>query len=268
MELKIRTKENAESGATKLPAQFEELVRADLIKKAVLAVQANNRQRYGLKPGAGMRHSAKVSRRRRKYRGAYGQGISRVPRKVLSRSGTRFNWVGAEAPGTVGGRRAHGPKAEKIFAVKLNDKERRKAIRSALAATVSSEVVSARGHSVPTTYPFVLGADFDAVEKTAEMSKAFKELGFTDEMIRAAKKTVRAGKGKARNRKYKKRVGPVVVVSSDSKMLKSVKNLAGFDVVKVTDLNAEILAPGCQPGRAALFTEKALAEMAEKKLFM
>ena len=38
-----------------------------------------------------------------------------------------MNWVGAFAPGTVGGRKAHAPNAEKIFDKKINKKENRKA---------------------------------------------------------------------------------------------------------------------------------------------
>lgn len=268
MEVKVLTKENAEKGKVKLPDQFSEEIRADLVKKAVLAVQANKRQKYGNKPDAGMRASAKLSRRRRKYRGGYGAGISRVPRKILSRSGTRFNWVGAVSPGTVGGRRAHGPTSEKEFAVKLNDKERKKAIRSALAATMNAELVSARGHKVPKAYPFVLADEFEAAKKTKEFKVAFDKLELSEEMQRSATKTIRAGKGTMRNRRYKKRVGPVIVVSSDAQALVSAKNLPGFSVVKVGDLNAEILAPGCNVGRMALFTEKALAEMKERKLFI
>jgi len=115
MELKILSQDNQEKGVLKLPIQFSEPVREDLIQRAVLTVEANTRQPYGTKPAAGMRHSADVSRRRRKYRGSYGHGISRVPRKVLSRRGTQMFWQGAVAPGTVGGRKAHSPKAEKIW---------------------------------------------------------------------------------------------------------------------------------------------------------
>ena len=47
-----------------------------------------------------------------------------------------MNWVGAFAPGTVGGRRAHPPKSEKIWSKKINKKENAKAIRSAISATL------------------------------------------------------------------------------------------------------------------------------------
>jgi large subunit ribosomal protein L4e len=268
MELKVYSKDNKEIGKKKLPSQFAEDVRADLIKRAVITVQLNSRQRYGADQEAGRRASAKLSRQRRAYRGGYGLGISRVPRKILSRNGTRFNWVGAIVASAVGGANPHSPKAEKIWAVKLNDKERKKAIRSALAAVVDSKIVGVRGHIVPANYPFVLGDDFDSITKTKEVMTSLISLGLADELDRSSIKKIRAGKGKVRGRKYKDKVGPLIVVSSDSKLLLSGKNVAGVDVVKVSNLNAALLAPGCHIGRLTLFTVKALDEMAEKKLFI
>ena len=104
MELKILSPQNAEVGKKKLPKQFEEPVRADLIKRAVEAIQSHNRQQYGADPRAGLKHSADLSKRRRKYRGSYGHGISRVPRKITSRRGDQFNWTAAIVPGVVIGR--------------------------------------------------------------------------------------------------------------------------------------------------------------------
>ena len=115
-----------------LPNQFSEDYEPDLVNRAVLVVFSHNRQPYGSFTKAGQGYSAKISRRRRDYKGAYGKGISRVPRKTMWRRGMQFGWVGALAPGTVGGRRAHAPKASKIWDLDINDKERRKAIRSAM----------------------------------------------------------------------------------------------------------------------------------------
>ena len=112
-----------EKGTKDLPIQFHEQVRTDLIQRAVLSLQAEGRQAYGTKPGAGTRQVSEISRRRRDYKGTYGIGISRVPRKIMSRNGTRMNWVGAIAPGTVGGRQGHPPKAEKNWTQKINEKE-------------------------------------------------------------------------------------------------------------------------------------------------
>ena len=171
MELKILSQTKTEVGKIKLPKQFDEEVRLDIIKKVFLAIQSTKRQPYGADPRAGKRASANLSRRRKRYRGSYGHGISRVPRKILSRSGTRFNWTGAIVPGTVGGRRAHPPKAEKIWDKKINKKEKRKAIRSASAATLKKGLVAERGHKAPENYPFILEDKFESLDKTNVLEK-------------------------------------------------------------------------------------------------
>jgi large subunit ribosomal protein L4e len=267
MELKILDTKNKETGKVALPKQFSEEIRPDLIKRAVLAIQSHDRQPYGADPEAGKKSSAELSRRRRKYRGSYGMGISRVPRKILSRRGTRMSMVGAFAPGTVGGRRAHAPKAEKIWDQKINDNERRKAIRSAMAATVDKEIVSARGHLVPTNYPFVIDNDFESLSKTKDVKTALEAIGFKDELSRGEKKTIRAGKGKARGRPYKKKKSLLLVVSEKCSLPDSAKNLAGVEIVSIDSLNAELLAPGTDIGRATLFTKKAIEALDKKGLF-
>lgn len=267
MKLKVIDTKNKEVGDVSLPAQFSEDVRPDLVKRAVLASQSNRRQPYGAHPMAGKRASAELSRRRHNYKGSYGHGISRVPRKIMTRRGTRFFWVGAFAPGTVGGRRAHAPKAQKIWSVKLNVKERRKAIRSAMSAVIQKEIVEKRGHKVPANYPFVLDNSFEKVAKTKDVSDLLKALGFGDELKRDAIKKVRAGRGKARGRKYKTKIGPLLVVSDRCELEKAARNLPGVEVRLAKELNAESLAPGADIGRLTLFTQSAIEKIDKENLF-
>jgi len=268
MKLPIYDTQKKNAGEKSMPAQFSESYRPDLIKRAVHAVQSLARQIYGASPEAGFRHSSKLSKRRRKYRGSYGFGISRVNRKILSRRGTRFSWVGAFSAQTRGGRRAHQPKAEKIFALKINKKENQKAIRSAIAASLNKEVVAERGHLIPAEYPFIISTSFESIEKTSEVQKALETLGFDDEMERSSQKKVRAGKGTMRGRRYKKKRSVLFVVSDICPLVKSAQNIPGVDIAVVSALNADLLAPGTKPGRVALWTEKAVDLVAEKNLFM
>lgn len=253
--------------SVELPSQFNEEIRSDLIKRAVLVVQSNNRQPYGAFPQAGMRQSVEVSKRRRKYRTSYGHGISRVPRKVLWRRGRQFGWVGAFAPGTVGGRRAHPPKSEKIWSLDINIKEKRKAIRSALAATLNENLVKKRGHIFKNLVP-VIESKAEELGKTKDILNMLNKLGLEKEISRVKQKTVRAGIGKIRGRPYKNKKGPLIVVSSECKLSKSAANIPGIDVSVVNKLNAELLAPGCAPGRLTIFTEKAIESMSKENLFM
>lgn len=266
--MKIFDNSKKEIGKIDLPVQFNEPIRTDLIQRAVLTIQNNKRQRYGTDPRAGMQASATLSRRRHDYRGSYGHGISRVPRKITSKRGTRFNWIGAVAPGTVGGRTAHPPKAEKIWNKKINIKEKRKAIRSSLSAVMDKELVVKRGHKVPEDYPFIIDSKFEETSKTKEVLEILKKLGYGDELMRSSEKNIRAGKGKMRGRKYKKKVGPLIVVSKYCKLSTAAKNIPGVEVISIRRINSELLAPGTIPGRATLFTKSAIEMLDKEKLFL
>lgn len=267
MKLKIITLTNAEKGSKELPLLFSEHVRPDVIKRAVEVQQSHRRQPYGTDPLAGQKQKGKLSRRRRDWKGSYGHGISRVPRKIMSHRGTQFNWVGAVAPGTVGGRKAHPPKSSKQWAKSLNMRERRLAIRSAVAATLNKEFVNARGHQMPNTYPFIIDNAVESLAKTKDVKKTLLTLGFAQELARSSLTTRRAGIARRRGRGKRGRIGPLVVVSGPCKLLTAAKNIPGLDVCEVRKLNVEVLAPGSQPGRLTLFSEAAIDACSQNNLF-
>ncbi len=246
-----------------LPKQFNEEYRPDLIKRAVLYLRALSRQPYGSDPEAGMRQSGKLSRRRHNYKGAYGKSMSRIPRKTTWRRGTQFGWVGAIVSSTVGGRKAHPPKAEKIWEHKLNIKERRKAIRSAISSTILKNVVM-RDYNLP----IILEDKFENTKKSKDLETIFKNLNLTKEIERTKVKKVRAGKGKLRGRKYRRKKGPLLVVSKKCDLIKAASNFTGFDVVNVKDLNVEIIAPGIDNSRLVIYTEGSIDRMNKENLFL
>ncbi|MAF35175.1 50S ribosomal protein L4 [Candidatus Woesearchaeota archaeon] len=250
----------------KFPAQFEEPLRKDLIIRAVLALRSK-RQPYGAMTRAGIEASAKLSRRRRAYRGAYNKGISRIPRKTMTARGSSMNWVGALAPHARGGIRAHPPKAAKQWEQKINDKERKKAIRSALGATINKDLVQERGHKAPDKYPFVLEETFEKLAKSKEVMKKFQELGLKEELARCTPR-IQSGKTRMRGRKTKTARGPLLVVSQACPLSKAARTIPGVDVRTVTRLNAEVLAPGTHPGRLTIYTKPALEIMEKKGLFL
>jgi len=268
MKLNVVDLEKKKTGEKELPKQFEEEIRPDLIKRAVWTLQISQRQKYGVDPRAGKKSSVDLSKRRRKYRGMYGHGISRTPRKILSRRGTQFNWEGAFAPGTTGGREAHPPKAEKIWEKKINRKEKRKAIRSAMAASLNKNLVIKKGHLVPEDYPFIIDSKIEDLEKTKKVKEVLAKFGFDKEMERAGRKKIRAGKGKSRGRKYKKKTSLLIVVGRDCKLLKAGKNIPGIKVARVNELNAEMLAPGSAAGRATLWCLDSIEKLSKDNLFI
>lgn len=230
-----------------LPPVFRTAVRTDLIRRAVDASRANRRQPYGPSPLGGLQHAVAGAGK--------GRGVSRVPRIEGRR--------GAQAPGTVGGRRAHPPRPDRRWAKKVNAKERRLARRAALAATGDWNLVVLRGHRVPShvSVPIVLEAKAEELSATKEAVKLLEGLGLADELARAAVKKVRAGRGTMRGRRYRRRTGPLVVLPPDAPAARAFANLPGVEVVTPVRLSTEALAPGGVPGRLTLFSQNALEEV-------
>ena len=233
-----------------LPSVFQSPVRTDLIRRAVRAFQANRRQTYGPNRKAGMRHSVRWSGK--------GQGVSRAPR-------IRGTMIGAQAPGTVGGRKGHGPKPWAIWSMKINHKERLKARNSALAAIHQPDTVARRGHRFESdrTLPIVVESSLEE-EKAADLTAAkgveiLRALGVYADVERASAGThIRAGRGKLRGRKYRTPRSVLVVTMKFDGVSRAFRNLPGVEVVSPSGLNAEVLAPGGDPGRLTVFTESAL----------
>ena len=265
MKSKTYTNKGEKGKEIDLPRHFSEEIRPDLIKRAVLAIQANKRQQYGGDVRAGMDYSATLSRRRKDYRGGYNAGRSRIPRKVMLRRGTQFIYTGAVISGTVGGRRAHPPKAEIIWEQKINKNERRKAIRSAIAATNIKELIDKRGHKTK-EIPIIINK-LEDLKKTKELKDLLIKLGLDKELERSAKKKIRAGKGKTRGRKYRSAKGPLIVLEKNTLLQKAASNIPGVEVCIVDSLNAELLAPGTEPGRLTIWSTGALEKLNKENLY-
>jgi large subunit ribosomal protein L4e len=235
-----------------LPEVFNTPFRPDIIKKSFNVLSSNKRQPYGAYPNAGKRHStASVGK---------GRGMSRVPRLV---SGRRA----ALAPCVVGGRRAHPPKAEKIWKEKINKKEKLLAKKSAIAATSDKEIVTKRGHKFNEniTLPIIVDDKFENLKKTKDVISALDKIGIYDDILRSANgKHIRAGKGKTRGRKYKTPKSLLIVTLKED-IQKSSRNLSGVEVVKPNNINIEHLAPGGDAGRLTLITKSALKEIGGEK---
>ncbi len=268
MKIPVLSVEGQKISDVDLPIQFSEPVREDLIKRAALAVLSTQHQAYGTDPLAGLRQGKAWPKRRRKYGGTYGKGISRVARKSLWHRGSQFGWVGARGGQTVKGIKNFPPEAGKIFWERINKKENRKAIRSAIAATSVLELV-AKKHRLGNVkiVPIIIESKIEDMKKAREAYKLLKSLGLRDELIRTKEKKIRAGKGKARGRKYKIKAGPLIVVSKSCNLQKAAANLVGIDIVPVKNINAALLAPGAQPARLTIWTKSAIDVLEKEKLF-
>lgn len=227
-----------------LPKVFETPLRPDVIKRVVIAQQSHRFQPQGRDPMAGKKTTAKSL--------GTGLGIARIPRV----RGTRR---GAFAVGTVGGRRGFPPTSKKRIKKRINRKERWLAIKSAIAATALRDIVAARGHVIDAVshLPIVVEDEVESLKKTREVRSLLINLGVWLDVERADRGKIRAGKGKMRGRKKKVGRGPLIVVSEDRGISKASANLPGVDVVRITDLNAELLAPGAHPGRLVIWSRSA-----------
>lgn len=244
-----------------LPAQFDTPYRPDLIRRAVLAIQSKRRQPHGVDEKAGKRTTAASWQT--------GHGRSRIPR--VKGSGTPAANKGAFAPGTVGGRVAHPPEARKVLVERINKRERRLAIRSAIAATADKKMVSIRGHKIETVpdIPLVVDDKLETITTTKKFREIVTALGLEEDLMRAVNgRGIRAGKGKMRGRKMKTPKSFLIVVGEDSGVGLAARNLPGVDIVEVHGLNAELLAPGTHPGRLVVWTKSAIDRLEKEDLFL
>ncbi len=251
-------------GEIKLPKVFSEQVREDLIRRAVIAMQSNRRQPYGVNVLAGMRTSAHYHGERHTRFTMMDKEMARLPR-MHGKISPHLMWGARFVPQAVGGREAHPPKVEKVWSEKINKKERQKAIRSAIAATVDKKIVSERGHRVKELkeLPIIVDDKLQDLKKTKDVVEFFVKIGLSSELERISEKKIRAGKGKLRGRKYKKKVGPLIVIVEDKGIGKAAKGLSGVDVCRVNNLNAELLAPGADAGRLTVWTKSAIEKLGE-----
>jgi large subunit ribosomal protein L4e len=248
MKAQIKTIEGGVSRNIDLPVMFSEEYRPDLIKKAVMALQSTRRQPHGTYPYAGICSSA--------VGWGSGRGASHVPR---IKNGSRA----AKVPQAKGGREAHPPVVAKVLIKQINQKEKQKAFRSAIAASVQEELVRKRGHLFEGAVPVVFEDKFETLSRTQDVISALTAAGVFQDVERAKEsRKVRAGRGKMRGRRYKQRKSLLIVTSGSP--LRSARNLAGVDVVTIDQLNVEHLAPGMQAGRLTVWTESALTRLEGK----
>ena len=263
MKADILTIDGKKKGQIDLPKAFSSPVREDVVFKILEARKTE--QPYGPSPVAGNQYSAsgKIVHRRHVWKSQYGRGMSRIPRKRMSRRGTQFNWVGATVPNTRGGRRAHPPKIlSRMGSLKVNKKELLVGLMSAISATAKDKYLKKKYATLEgikiEKLPLIIESKITSV-KTKDLIKTFKiVLGKELYEIAIRKKDIRKGKGKLRGRKYKKTAGLLIVVGNEEKL--KTKN---FDVKNVKNLGVVDLAKG-QPGRLTIYTENAIKDLGER----
>ena len=145
----------SKDGEIELPQVFSTPFRRDLIHKAFTNLTSHKFQRQGRHPNAGQDVVADSNSP------PTGQGVARVARALGGGGGRQGQ--GAEVASTRGGRQAHPPIVEKVIYKKLNKKENKLALCSAIAATANKERILFRGHKIEgiETFPMIVTDDIE-----------------------------------------------------------------------------------------------------------
>jgi len=253
MKAELYTIKGEKKSEISLPEIFNAKAREDIAFKAYEAIKFMSMQPYSHYLEAGKRHSASgtISHQRHQWKGHYGKGISRIPRKTMWRRGTQFMWVGAEVTSARGGRRVHGPVLIKK-PKKINKSELILALHSALASTFNEHLISKRYSSLSKPLKSAVVESKLENAKSKELLSMIQKI-FSDYSFALKDRQVRAGKGKTRGRKYKSSQGILFVKASDEKI-----KAKGIDIVSAKDISIMDVYP---LGRLAIYTEKALEEL-------
>jgi len=217
----------------------------------------NKRQPYAVNFFTGHQHSAESW--------GTGRAVSRIPR--VSGGGTHRAGQGAFGNMCRSGRMFAPTKTWRKWMHQVKKNERRYATASAIAASSVTALVLARGHRAEKVreLPLVVSDELQSVKKTKDAVKFLKDVGaYADVKKVLTTKKIRPGKGKARNRRYLRRRGPLVVYKNNDGVAQAFRNLPGVDVLSVDRLNLLQLAPGGHVGRFIIWTESAFNSLNER----
>lgn len=239
-----------------LPKVFRVPVREDVIWRAFVALDSHKRSVQGRDPLAGERTTAETSNP------PTGRGISRIPR-VKGERYSKSGMAGGVAS-IVHGRLPFPPRSEKVTKKNINEKERRLAIASAIAATADQAFVIKHGHVFKGDLPIVVSDDVEKLAKVRDLKRFLGSIGASGELERLTSRARKQNPNLARIRRNA--TGPLFVVSNSSILKGALKSVAGVSVVRGSDLSVLDLAPGSSPGRLTIWSKSALSSLPKQIL--
>ncbi|KAK1312703.1 60S ribosomal protein L4 [Acorus calamus] len=243
------------ANAVPLPDVMKATIRPDVIRFVHDNINKNHRQPYAVSKKAGHQTSAESW--------GTGRAMSRIPR--VPGGGTHRAGQGAFGNMCRGGRMFAPTKIWRRWHRRVNIKQKRYAVASALAASAVPALVMARGHRIETVpeLPLVISDSVESIEKTSSAIKILKQVGAYPDAEKAKDShAIRTGKGKMRNRRYINRKGPLIVYGTEgSKLVKAFRHIPGVDVANVDRLNLLKLAPGGHLGRFIVWTKSAFEKL-------
>ena len=246
-------------GEIELPPIFETDIRRDIIHKAYINLESHGFQKHSTHPTAGQDVVADSNDP------PTGRGISRIAR-MKGGGGGRQGQAG-EVASIRGGRQAHPPKAEKVIFKKINKKENKLALCSAIAATKSKELIIQRGHKIEKidSFPLVVTDDIESITQTSKMMKILEDLNLIQDVERLKNRKRRSGKVVLRGRPTKTGKSVLFVLSNSEITKKACNSIPGVDVCSVKGLSVLDLAPGANLIRLTVYSKKAIEEISKIK---
>jgi len=244
------------TGSLPMPQVLASPLRPDLVRYIHMNVSKNKRQPIAV--------GGKVGYETAGESWGTGRAVARVPR--APGGGTHRSGQGVFGNMCRGGGMFNPTKTWRRWHRKVNVTEKRHAVATSLAASCLPPLVMARGHRIGgvAELPLVVSDGVESLAKTKQALATLKQLGCEEELTRVLKsKKIRVGKGKARNRRYTMRLGPLVVYNEDNGLVKALRNIPGVETASVDRLNLLRIAPGGQFGRFIIWTEGAFKKLNE-----
>jgi len=238
----------------KLPAVFKSPIRPDIVNFIHDQVRRNKRQPYAVSTFAGHQTSAESW--------GTGRAVARIPR--VRGGGTHRSGQGAFGNMCRGGRMFAPTKTWRRWHRKVNVQQKRYAVCSALAASGVPSLVMARGHAIMgiQEVPLVVSNKIEEFKKTKEAATFLRRIHAWADIEKVYNsRRYRPGKGKRRNRRYKQKLGPVIIYDKDNGVVRAFRNIPGVEFLQVDKLNLLKLAPGGHLGRFCIWTEGAFRKL-------
>jgi len=252
--ISVYNEQGEATGQITLPAVFKAPIRPDVVNFVHSNMAKNSRQPYAVHQHAGHQTSAESW--------GTGRAVARIPR--VRGGGTHRSGQGAFGNMCRGGRMFAPTKTWRRWHRPVNQKQRRYAVCSALAASAVPALLMARGHKVDNLpeVPVVCTNAIESLTKTKGAVALLKRLNAYEDVEKCQNsKKIRAGKGKMRNRRYVMRRGPLVVYNEDHGIKQAFRNLPGVELISVDRLNLLKLAPGSHLGRFCIWSQGAFEKL-------
>ncbi|MHA7647297.1 50S ribosomal protein L4 [Nitrosopumilus sp. S4] len=259
MKTPVYTTSGTKDGEIELPLIFTTPFRRELIHKAFTNLNSHKFQPQGRHPSAGQDVVADSNDP------PTGQGVSRVAR--MRGGGGGRQGQGGEVASTRGGRQAHPPIVGKVIYKKLNKKENKLALCSAIAATASKEIIESRGHKIEgiESFPIIVSDDIEKVAKASDISKILESLKLAQDVKRLEVRKPRSGKPSLRGRSKKIGKSVLFVTKDAANLRQAIGALPGVEATSVKELSVLDLAPGSDPIRLTVYSKSAIEEIAKIK---